>query len=689
MEVTNWFKNNGVRMQFLLIALAAVFVYKLVFGVVTHGVLLAINEVLLLVFVYLLCMNGLPVVRKQASKPVNLTFNIAFAGAILLSVASLGPSLLEMVNLQVEAMKTVPMLYSVIGTIYLLLITFSAAYIFLALLTLFSLRQKRDLSVYSNALIVFVILSSVTTVLTRREYLKFINQTFEFITILLIVINSSRIAWIAFLTKKEKWKLLLLSIVILVVFIINMVNMKETEHARMMTDYSLGLRTFVWLSMIYSVIYAAFLFFTTLFHLPTAEVFDRRTKEISSLQYVSNMLNQVFDFKELAQTVTDLATSVCSADAAWIVLDDAGAENLIAPKNISYVSAAELSKIIRKRIDGSASGVSFIDLKNATHTIESKEEKFSYAAVVPLNSHQKNIGYLITIKKIAVQFDDDDRNTLESFAHNAAIAFENSRLLQESIEKERLEKELDVARDMQRKLIPIELPKYSSLDIAAAFIPAFEVGGDYYDFFMLQNGQLGFIIADVSGKGISAAFIMAETRGIFETVSSVLSNPREVLIKVNEVLQRTLDRRHFISAIYGVIDPVSGTGSLCRAGHPQILLVSQSAVRELVPKGIGLGINYADKFPEFLEEMPFQLHDGEAMVLFTDGITEAKNGDLEDFGIERLKSEVLKYTGKSSEIIVERIIQAVSLYSQNTTQHDDMTLLVLQRNLNKVETIHG
>ncbi|MBP1683476.1 MAG: Serine phosphatase RsbU subunit sigma, partial [Ignavibacteriaceae bacterium] len=182
------------------------------------------------------------------------------------------------------------------------------------------------------------------------------------------------------------------------------------------------------------------------------------------------------------------------------------------------------------------------------------ENIFSVVSVSPIKTRGETQGILVAAKGTGQIFTQDDLSAIETFSDYASVAIENSRLLEESIEKERLEKELDVAREIQRKILPLNVPEYPNLQIASVFIPAFEVGGDYYDFFKISETKLGFVIADVSGKGISAAFIMAEVKGIFESLSKTIEKPKEILIKANDILKDALDSKSFVSAAYGYFD---------------------------------------------------------------------------------------------------------------------------------------
>jgi sigma-B regulation protein RsbU (phosphoserine phosphatase) len=246
------------------------------------------------------------------------------------------------------------------------------------------------------------------------------------------------------------------------------------------------------------------------------------------------------------------------------------------------------------------------------------------------------------------------------------------------LEKERLEKELDVAREIQNKILPDITPNIDCLDISAVFIPAFEVGGDYYDFFQLENDKLGFVIADVSGKGISAAFIMAEIKGIFESLSKLVDSPREVILKANDILKLSLEKKNFVTAVYGIFDFKNQKVIFSRAGHMPLLLARNGQVTQFKPGGIGLGLDHTVNFVNSLEEVEIKIKENDILVLFTDGITESKNSKLEDFGVERFERIIVKNGNLSLDGLAGEIMKEVTTFSQGSPQHDDITLVIFK-----------
>ena len=309
---------------------------------------------------------------------------------------------------------------------------------------------------------------------------------------------------------------------------------------------------------------------------------------------------------------------------------------------------------------------------------EKLSEKYSSLAIASLKMRNDVKGFLVAAKKGEFIFDDEDKNALGTFSDYASVAIENSRLLEESIEKERMEKELDVAREIQMKILPAKNPEFDNLSISSVFIPAFEVGGDYYDFFELGKDKLGFIIADVSGKGITAAFVMAEIKGIFESLTQTIDTPKEILVKANQILKRTLDRKTFISAAFGLLDTKKEEVTIARAGHCPIILLRDNEVKDLRPAGIGLGLHFGEIFEKSIEEIKIKLKDDDTIVLYTDGITEAKNVALEDFGDGHFEKALLESNNQDANGIANKVMREITEFSKDNSQHDDITLVILK-----------
>lgn len=649
-----------------------------------------LSDVLILILGYAFTLNVVTVLKKANKKPIEMVQFILAASVVMFVLLFLETRLVTGGNLKtIGDLQGAGLHLRAFHFAAGVLILFAAGTWFVMQSELFFLKQRKNLKTYYQAMLVFILLTAITAVFNLKKFddYQFIHIALFVNTIILITINSFRISWIAFLDKKEKKRLLLLSVGIIVFSAVNLTRLAGDTH-QVLEEFSPAIYLFGMMISIYGIAYFGFLFFTTLFHLPTAEVFDRKTKEISSMQYFSRLINQALDPKELSETATELALAVCGADAAWLI---AGDDLTVAPaalRNVSGRSAGRFTSQILSR-SGSQLTETIYMQPSLTGGDEALEERFQFIAARPLKSHSRINGYLFTARRANLPYDSEEMSAFETFSDYLSIALENSHLLAESIEKERLERELDVAREIQRKLIPAELPVMSGVELSALFIPAFEVGGDYYDFFELGSGNTGFVIADVSGKGISAAFIMAEIRGIFSTLSRMTESPKELMIKTNQILRRSLDRKHFVTAVFCSICNEKDELRMVRAGHLPVLRLRDGFVEEILPDGIGLGLHYGELFGSSLEEISLELKEDDVFVFFTDGITEAKNGAMEDFGMNALKDIIIKNQTLPAEDLANKIIQEVTLFSESGTQHDDITLMILRRRKNLLtETIH-
>jgi serine phosphatase RsbU (regulator of sigma subunit) len=254
-------------------------------------------------------------------------------------------------------------------------------------------------------------------------------------------------------------------------------------------------------------------------------------------------------------------------------------------------------------------------------------------------------------------------------------------LLRQQAEKERLEEELRIARQIQMSLLPAEgavtLP---GLHIAALCLPAAEVGGDYYDLLPLSETRMGVLVADVSGKGTSAALYMAELKGLVLSLSRIYDSPARLLREANRILAATLDPHSFITMTYAVVDTKARSMRYARAGHnPVIHLQARTGfTRVLTPQGLGLGIDRGTRFDEILEEADVPLATGDVFLFFTDGLSEAMNGSSELFGERRLRDLIEASEGCESEELRERILTEIRSFVGEAAQHDDMTMVILK-----------
>jgi serine phosphatase RsbU (regulator of sigma subunit) len=259
-------------------------------------------------------------------------------------------------------------------------------------------------------------------------------------------------------------------------------------------------------------------------------------------------------------------------------------------------------------------------------------------------------------------------------------------LLEQAAQKKRLEEELRIAHEIQMSLLPQGRLRMPGISVTALCVPAREVGGDYYDFLPIDDHRLGILIADVSGKGTSAALYMAELKGLVLSLSRIHTSPRDLLVEANRIIARHLDARSFITMTYAVIDLKARTMTYARAGHTPLMLLPAAAgerrerARVLVPGGmvLGLKLDQGEMFERLLEQDVVSLRTGDLYLFFTDGITEAMNAHDDCFGEMRLSRLLEEHGDLPPEELRERVLREIEGFVGEAPQHDDMTLILLR-----------
>ena len=247
-------------------------------------------------------------------------------------------------------------------------------------------------------------------------------------------------------------------------------------------------------------------------------------------------------------------------------------------------------------------------------------------------------------------------------------------------ERDRITRELEIARSVQLSFLPREKPKLKGIDVASICLPATEVGGDYFDFIEIDSSRMGIVIGDVSGKGISAAFHMTLTKGFLKSQARSGLTPRDVLINLNELFYENVERGTFISMIYGIFDVSSNKFTFSRAGHNP-LLVKKGMTNKfeiLCPKGMALGLEKGEIFNQLIEEYTFGIHPKDVFMFYTDGFSEAMDNNKDEFGEERLQKLLNESHSLSSENIISQVKSQVFDFVGQAPQHDDMTMIVLK-----------
>ncbi len=302
--------------------------------------------------------------------------------------------------------------------------------------------------------------------------------------------------------------------------------------------------------------------------------------------------------------------------------------------------------------------------------------------IVPMIFRGELYGVLALANPIGEKsFSETDFSLAMSLAEQGALAINNTSVVSALIEKNKLDFDLRLASSVQRYLLPSSLPNISGLDFAVNYIPQQLIGGDFYDFINLPDGILGVVIADVSGKGISAAILMAlcQTKMKYIACNNPHS-PAEALKKLNAEMVKAMREDMFITMIYATISADGSTVKLSRAGHEAALFYKSrdGKVEEIRPSGMAVGMVESELFDSSVGEISFKLESGDALTLYTDGISEAQNSSGEEFSKIRLEKILQNLNTKTAAEINEGMISEMEKFSKGA-KSDDITLLTIKK----------
>ena len=298
---------------------------------------------------------------------------------------------------------------------------------------------------------------------------------------------------------------------------------------------------------------------------------------------------------------------------------------------------------------------------------------------VPMFLQDRMIGVInVGPKKSDKVYSQEDVDLLMTVGSQAAIAIENARLHVSEIEKQKIEEELKLASKIQQGLLPKANPVMPGLDITGTTIPAKTVGGDYFDFIRLDPKRVLVVVADVSGKGISAALYMSKVQGMVQLAAQMYSSPKDILIHVNRMLYEGMERKYFITMIIALFDVERSEVTICRAGHNKALIGSNGNLAFLNGSGIGLGLERGPIFDSELEEVRRPLIGNEIYFFYTDGLTEAMDTERNQLGEDAVRSLVQHHTQMSSAQLQQSVLDAMQKFQGTAEQHDDVTLVIVK-----------
>ncbi len=427
---------------------------------------------------------------------------------------------------------------------------------------------------------------------------------------------------------------------------------------------------------------------TTLKDFATAPDLNKIKSEYKAFSVLSDVSKALILHKpldELLEEVMDLICQNLPMDRGILMLEEGNPPQLI-PKVIRIVSKS----LKTQKIQVSQSIINVVLKQNSSvltydaqadprfRTRESIIQSNIHSAMcVPLWNNKEIIG-IIYADRISVleQFSENDLKLLTLLSNLAAVKIENARLIEKAIEKEKMERELAMASKIQKDFLPKGNPECENFEIAGMNIPCYQVGGDYYDFIPIDPCLLGIVIADVSGKGVSASLLMASLRAALHSEIHPEYKLERMASKVNDFVHRSSASNSFITFFFCELNRKNGQLRYINAGHNPPLIVSRKGeIERLESCGLCLGMFASESY----EAKSVTLKIGDMALLFTDGITESRNKKNEEFGEQRLSSLLQKNAKLSAQKLIEKICTELNSFSSGVEQMDDRTLVLIKR----------
>lgn len=497
---------------------------------------------------------------------------------------------------------------------------------------------------------------------------------------------SANVNWSAYLNFNQKLKSLFLIFIIILLFVAFYLKFPYDSLPDVGDWVALVTGRYMVLALIFlfPIIYTLISGLVIIFNLPTSSVFEQRSSELATIQRINQSIQSNLDSQEILRTLLDASLLTSNATGGWIETfsgePEARRVEISYLKNITHEEIEELRS--RENLtDSVLKSGQYVHIRNLK-----KHKNFRFARTrvrsllaLPIMTSKEPIGVIFLINELSGSFEDETIVSLVSMTEQSGISIQNAELVARSIDLEIYREQLKIAKTFQRQILPQALPGTDQIEFFVMSQEVDEIGGDFYD--VAQVGETYKIaVGDVSGKGTTAAFYMAETKGIFQALTQLDMGVRDFILTANKALSNCLRKGSFMTLTYVHIDMAAREIELLRAGHCQTLYYHHAADKlvSLEDGGPGLAIIRSDKYAQHLcapERIQFAA--GDLMILFTDGIIEARNRDKEEFGFERMEEIVFRLRKTDSRLIAETLVQQVKSFTGGVIE-DDYSILVVK-----------
>jgi len=492
---------------------------------------------------------------------------------------------------------------------------------------------------------------------------------------------SFNLKWVAFLNYKQKWQSIA---IIFLILVITLTYLQQVFVYRLDSTIMVNManNTFTIANFAFLLINCLASFLVLLFHLPTSSVFEQKFGEVMIFQKLSQTISMGDSEDEVYKMLIESSLTTVMADAGWLeIVNEKGNYLAFLNRDINEFDIFEIKKVLRKNSISTDIDPHYVkDIKAYNHSERIQDLPYKSMLMIPLTSNNQKLGTLVLLKNINDGFDKGMVDIIFSFVSQASVAIKNFRLVRDALENERYKEERKIAKEVQKSLFPESLMLNINLEINAFTKAADEVGGDYYDIYKFSETKLIVVIGDVSGNGTSAAFNMAQMKGIFHSLVQLDLPADEFMNYANNALSKCLEKTSFITLSIFYIDTEHHTIEYARAGHCPALYFNKQKQEStyMQSKGLGLGIIRTKGYHKHIHKTQLQYSKGDIMLLYTDGIIEAHNPKGEEYGYDRLKSIVHAHHEANTKHIGDEIVKNLYEFTGTKFLADDYSFFIIR-----------
>lgn len=412
----------------------------------------------------------------------------------------------------------------------------------------------------------------------------------------------------------------------------------------------------------------------------------QRVTELQALFNISSMLTGTRGLQQILDRITRAVAEAMNCKACSLRLLDEQRDELVI-KSVWGLSDEYLHKgqvlVRNSKIDRLVLSGQTVYIANmaadprVTYPQEAAREGIVSSLCTRMEIKNRPIGVLRLYTGEPHEFSEVEVKLLQSIASQAAVAIENARLQDEALDKDRLERQVQIAAEVQRRMMPDQPPVIPGYEVAALYVPCFELGGDFYDFFSLGKESLGIAIADVAGKGLPASLLMASVRAAIRANADAIYDLDEIMRRLNRAMAEDMKSNEFITLWYGTLNFRTRQLTYCNAGHePPMLLRGgpNGEIRELSTGGMVLGVDPEQTY----EKDVVQLRKGDILWIYTDGVPDAMTYSGEKFGKDRMREALRKYANEPAEQICRQMLWETRRFVGLNRRTDDTTIVVIK-----------